>query len=58
MKKITITIETGSAAFGPDPEVEVARILAVLAERFRRYEHPEIVMDYNGNTVGKVEIED
>jgi len=56
MQKITITIETENAAFDPDPEVEVARILKDLATKLDRSELPDELRDYNGNKVGTVEV--
>ncbi len=61
---IRIEIETTNAAFEGHPGMEVARILEDLARRFRDGEivgdgnvtHP--LRDVNGNTVGRVEVED
>ena len=59
-----ITIRTGNAAFrsecGDRPELETARILRTLAARLEAYGMPDpgdpiILMDYNGNRVGKAE---
>lgn len=58
MERITITIETGNAAFEDSPTAEIGRILRSLADRFERYgTHPENLRDINGNTCGKVTIE-
>ncbi len=59
---IRIEIETGNAAFGDDPLLEVARIFTTLSERLRRLEwagEPAnlFLTDSNGNKVGKVVIE-
>ena len=55
-----ITIKTDNAAFSGDPETEAARILRQLAGRLECYGMPTpgdpiILMDYNGNRVGKAE---
>ena len=59
-----ITIRTGNAAFrsecGDQPELEVSRILRSLADRVIDGGLPDpgepiILMDYNGNRVGKAE---
>lgn len=69
--RLTVTIETGNAAFEPDPNQETARILRKLAqnidaELFRKGPHlpPDLenvdghkLRDLNGNTVGQVEVE-
>ena len=58
--KITMTIDTGNAAFDDAfPENEVARILNVYAGKIIRLGDPveSVLIDINGNTVGKVEIE-
>jgi len=60
--QITITITTDNAAFSDDPSVEVARILQKYAARLRESYPPiedldgDRLLDYNGNTVGKVEV--
>lgn len=63
-QKITITIETGNAAFANDAGWETARILRVLADQV---EYHGILIgvdgeacklrDYNGNQVGVVTVE-
>lgn len=57
MELITITIETGNAAFDDSPTAEIARILRDLAARFERDGlPPSKVFDANGNSCGRVEI--
>ena len=54
---IVITIESGNAAFSPDPSFELARILRDLADRVERDGSvPDglPLRDVNGNTVGRV----
>lgn len=57
-ERITITVETGNAAFDDSPTEEVARILERLAQKFR--DDGDLdglpVQDTNGNTVGTVTI--
>jgi hypothetical protein len=59
VERITITIETGNAAFEDSPTGEIARILRHLAKRFE--EHGDLdgakIMDHFGNSVGTVRIE-
>lgn len=57
-ERITITIETGNAAFEDAPASEVARILRGLAERFEDAGDLDgcPVRDINGNTVGTVKV--
>ena len=59
-----ISIKTGNAAFRSEsegqPEIETARILRALADRVEAGGMPDpgdpiILMDYNGNRVGKAE---
>ncbi len=55
-----ITINTGNAAFKDQAADETARILDTLARVIRRNGlpvpgDPIILMDYNGNRVGKAE---
>jgi len=59
-----ISIQTGNAAFRSEcdgqPEIETARILRALADHLTTNGMPEpgdpiILMDYNGNRVGKAE---
>lgn len=61
--KITITIETDNAAFERAPMFEVARILDSAAARLKREGPPDEgdsykLRDVNGNTVGRVTVED
>lgn len=56
MEKVIIEINTGNSAFEENNNMEVARILEELADRFKQG-NPEIIRDYNGNKVGKVEYE-
>ena len=57
MKKMTITIETGNDAFEPDPSVELVRILKKLAKGLEVSFAPAVIQDYNGNTMGRIEVE-
>ena len=66
MKKITITIKTGNAAFCDTngdhaPGFELARILRGLARTLSydpsERDYPEVLIDINGSTVGTIEIE-
>lgn len=58
-EKITITIETGNAAFDDAPATEVGRILRDLADRFEfNGVVPQHLRDINGNTVGTVLIKE
>lgn len=58
MKRITISLETGNAAFDGGPGAEVARILQALAQRFAdgAADDGDGLRDVNGNTVGTVKI--
>jgi hypothetical protein len=57
MERITISIETGNAAFEDSPTGEIGRILRDLAERFEQDGiPPEVLRDINGNTCGYVTI--
>jgi hypothetical protein len=51
-----ITMETGNAAFGDQPEVEIARILIEVARKVANGSIEGRVMDYNGNVVGEYEL--
>ena len=56
--KVKIEINCDNAAFDPSPIYEVSRILEDLVHRLRRemISSPEkLLMDGNGNTVGKLE---
>lgn len=58
MERITITIETGNAAFEDEPATEIARILRDIAARFEAGSAfgGVQVRDINGNTCGGIEI--
>lgn len=58
---LTVTIETGNAAFHDDESGEpsgheAARILRELADRLEAGATDGKVRDYNGNTVGSFEL--
>lgn len=60
---ITIEINCDNAAFEDDAGREVARILADLASKLPRLRNPAkwdglTLCDINGNTVGKVTVEE
>jgi hypothetical protein len=57
-EKITISIETGNAAFEGDSGYEVARILRKLADEFENYGRSQFsgLYDHNGNKVGIVKV--
>ena len=58
-ERITITIETGNAAFDDNgPMTEVARILRHIAKRCEEYGDPESIrpIDANGNTCGSITV--
>ena len=57
MEKITITIETGNAAFGDDPAFEVSRILSTIIDDLGWGLESRKLRDINGNIVGSVVIE-
>lgn len=55
---IVITIDTENQAFADSEQIEVARILHVLADRFDKHglpsdDHTVRLMDINGNFVGR-----
>jgi hypothetical protein len=56
MDKIIIEIECTNAAFFPDKELEIARILRVMADKLERGIIPAIPRDINGNKCGKVSV--
>lgn len=62
MSTITITIETGNAAFGDDDVLlagaEVGRILRVMADQFESIGECADPKDINGNTCGYVHEEE
>ncbi|UUZ75470.1 hypothetical protein LP414_27530 [Polaromonas sp. P1(28)-13] len=53
---VTITIQCDNAAFDPDPEAELARILKELSEKLLHNDIRTVgrLIDINGNPVGKV----
>ena len=56
--EITITISTGNAAFSPEPEEEVARILREFAAKLDTMRLGGFnLRDQNGNVVGRVTVE-
>lgn len=59
MENITISIETGNAAFADSPASEIARILRDLAKRFERDGASSCLTlrDINGNRCGRVAIQ-
>ena len=57
-ERITITFETGNAAFDRSPTEEIARILYRIAGDLRdNGDTSEIIRDANGDTVGTVRID-
>ena len=52
--KCKITIDMDNAAFEPDPDQELARILKVLAKRVTETGEVETIMDANRNKVGTI----
>lgn len=61
MTRFTVEIELENAAFHPNPEPEVSRLLRIVAERLRRGEdvgdgYP--IHDINGNRVGTARLEE
>jgi hypothetical protein len=62
--RITVTIETGNAAFDENESGEVARILRVAAAIVIEAGYPldradgSKLHDINGNKVGKIKVED
>jgi hypothetical protein len=59
LRRITITIETGNAAFDNDPAAEAARILRDLAGRFDRAGIvTPLLYDVNGNYCGSITIQE
>lgn len=61
-RKISITFETnGNDAFGEFPTAETTRILREAARRLDIEDFPEggfYLKDHNGNTCGRVDVED
>ena len=60
IEHITIELETINAAFQDAPEIEIARILNVLAKEIKDGELSETycqtLRDINGNTVGEIKL--
>ena len=55
MATLTITIDTGNAAFSEGESIEVARILRQYADKIDgEYVKECVLMDVNGNHVGEV----
>jgi hypothetical protein len=60
VRKITIEIETGNAAFGDDPGEEIARILGEIGDKLvegRPAGSIPPLFDWNGQRVGTVTVE-
>ncbi len=58
---VTITIECNNAAFGDQPELEVARILRKQADDMEHSGRLRVfnkLYDINGNAVGSIELGD
>lgn len=53
-KKITIEINADNSAFEENPN-EVSRILRKIADQLEKGQEPSNPMDFNGNSVGKIE---
>ncbi len=53
MGKLTLTIDTGNAAFDDNETGELARIMAVAGAALGRGSRDGILRDENGNRVGK-----
>ncbi len=49
-----LEIKTKNAAFEEDPRAEIARILEELISKIYNGYEPSVLLDYNGNKVGKV----
>jgi len=60
IEHITIELETVNAAFQDAPEIEIARILNLLAKEIKDGELSETycqtLRDINGNTVGEIKL--
>lgn len=60
--KIKLEIETGNAAFGDQPEQELARIFNELSDRLMISDLSTlddlVIRDFNGNRVGKFSVEE
>lgn len=58
MSTFNLTINIDNAAFDEEPALEVARILAVLADRIINSGYLNTnLLDINGNVVGKAGVE-
>lgn len=62
-KRITITIETGNAAFEDSPGAETSRLLRLIADRIERdgdccvtVNDEQTLFDLNGNRVGTLKV--
>lgn len=55
-REFVLTIRMENAAFDPDPQWEVARILRDVVEKIDRGRTDGPILDINGNTVGKFEM--
>lgn len=55
---LNINIFYSGEAFDDNPNIEVARILRNLADRFEAGNPPEVLHDYNGNQAGTVDLSD
>ena len=54
--KFKLEIKMDNAAFHPEYEQELCRILYLVTDRFERGDTKLLVKDINGNTVGKAEV--
>ena len=54
----TLQIKTANAAFSPDPQVELSRLLKLVAARLDDFHDQGPIMDANGNLVGEFELTD
>ena len=54
--KFKLEVKMDNAAFHPEYEHELCRILELVADRFEKGETKLLVRDTNGNTVGKAEV--
>ena len=50
-----LKIATNNDAFQEDCRGEIARILQELADKIYQAKEPSVLLDFNGNKVGKVE---
>jgi hypothetical protein len=58
MATITIKIELDSAAFCPDAEPEIRRILSDIVEEKTALRHWQTLRDNNGNMVGFISLQE